>query len=640
MRMHVSCIGGRAPHTPTSFVREARLVFIDQPQETPQPRPDRIDPRLLDRQDWAKSTYAYDRVRDRVTQYQSRVETLCAVLHAAAQTPEQRTDVLIQESVFHGLITTIIPAGYAPDRTYAASDARRRLNEFAIVLPTYAADVAEAHSRASFHGDGAEVARIERTEERQLRVWFIVQRLEQRYADIERRIAELESAIRERDPDALPRTLSEQILGERTAALNAQIEAVETREKLQTIQIAGYREPMTGQITPAYHLLRVPANVNVSFFDQRTGRAIASGAQEIPLSGGAKYYQLSRAFTQSLDPAHIRARVTPPGREAEISKDDASNLIFTFSAPRPEEEHPPREEERPRREEERPRIPEREPDHPEIAVNAITPMYTGENRRFTLEARDHALDTTSIWVVDGGQERVMWAVGQGATADHSPDALPGRADGGRWLVTYPAGPDGVTFAIDAQGNVDVVGGNASRTMQLKFVRRHPEGHPQEGHRAQELLRNVEVRQIDVAPRRHTFTHAESRSGTEKEFGIVPPNQTEHATVSFPAQRMQVGLNESITDNVTGITVRRDANGEIFVTGARPTDAPVRLWVGHGTQDLIPCEVTVERELERMQGAPPRPGPSLGPGFIPAPPRPFPGFENMLEKRRIDQAGGH
>lgn len=316
---------------------------------TPQqeyPRPPRGIEHLQAREDLEKSQYAYDSVQQRVEQYQKRLASLYAALRENAQTEDERTDLIVGEIAHSSRLQQILPEGYGPNDRISGQYAPQRLNRYATLMPTYAADVAERHNRATVTRDWAEVAYIENTAEREMRIFFNVQLLEEEYGYIENIVAGLEQQVRGRGPEALPQTLQDQMLERRMAVLNAQIDATEDPNRLQTIQIALYREPMTGRTSPAYHLLRLPANASLTFVDPRTGQdALLNGVGQIPLSGEAQYVRFQDGVTTDIIRRNLQARVND--RSAAIRMIGGNNLIFDFvpvQQPEPEPDPaPPRE---------------------------------------------------------------------------------------------------------------------------------------------------------------------------------------------------------------------------------------------------------------------------------------------------------
>lgn len=339
---HFSCgFGHHFPLRPAGS--EARLVY-----NTEIPRGNDLLNRLVDREDMEKSRHAYDRVAERVAQYRARVNALANTAQQAGRSADYVARCVAAERVLLGLINGILPERYTPQTTYEVPQGPVRLNNVAVLMPTYDAATAERHQRARFRGDHDEVADIEANSPREGRIWFIVGRLEAEYRQIENMIAQWERGA----GIAPDESLQTQMLAARTRRLNDQMllnEAAPQTNKLQTIQIAEYREPMTGLVTPAFHLLRLPANVQIVFED-RDGTpytGTGGGVENIPLSGGARYERFSTAFTAQLDPSRIHAVLTPPGAprgRATITKDEVNNLIFSFASPPPpsrDDDHPP-----------------------------------------------------------------------------------------------------------------------------------------------------------------------------------------------------------------------------------------------------------------------------------------------------------
>lgn len=602
MRLRFFTVGHHLRSAHVATEREARLLFMSpgNPEQAPQPNP-AID-RLLMREDLAKAQYAFPDVRARVDQYETRFRHIYALLRDRPENENQarQTALTNEENTHQTRLGVILPTGYARNNTAFDNGngpmQPQVLSRFAIAMPTYNAVDAETHSRATFraaHGATEDerraarqdIAAIERNSVREMRIMIVASEVDAEFQYTEGIIAGLEQSSN--FPGA---SLRAQLLAERTSALNAQINATNRADKLQTIQIAGYREPMTGRTFPGYHLLRVPGDVTVTLFNQQTNGEYPY-MEEVPLSGGAKYYKIPTAFAAGLDVTQVRARVSPPNpaRIATIEKDDVNNLIFTFTQPEPE----------------------RPPEvirNPEISVGPDISMYTGGNGSIRITGgRDNGLEHAAVFIAHNGALHPVYNMRGGAiTAGNFARA----AENGDRTVRYPDDPTGVTITFHPDGTIDAVGGNDARTgnnrIQLGFACFRNLTDPQPV--AAPVMRSIEVRKIGVQPPAHNFTDAEVQSNAEKEFVIQPADQTANARVWFPTQDVQLPAGgDGVTAN--GVTVRRAADGKIFVKGRTPTAAAVPLWVDHGTapnsQAKMRCDVTVERprEVPIMQPGP-------------------------------------
>lgn len=603
-----------------SFIGERRLLHMSPAgpeQPAPQSGLNRLNQLYMreDSESW-KNRYAYDTVQERTQQYLTRVRELHDQLGDRRTQDERASDVSrVNRAVNYDDAARDFriesEAGYhfvSPDGVYTykrdgagylmyshrdypnnwqyyphsasailsnttvylgnerVGPYRERFENFGQEYDTYAQSEIDNMTRTPGYRAGGERVR---------RMFWSVEQLERHYGQVEQLIADLDRMA----GTAPGASLQERMLASRMQSLQQQIAARDDASRLQTIHIDRYNQPFTSIESRSYHLLRLPQGVRAVFVGAG-GREVQIG-NVITLSGSAQYLQLD---TNQVNERSMRLRLYnasgEPLGDADIRRNSFNNLIFDFAGP-PE--------------------PERPRERLNIAVNEIPPMYTGGNGRFTLNASsEEAVRHTTIRLMSpDGSGRILWQFGQGVSTE-----FPGRREGDNWIVVDPI--TRIVLTIDRRGNVDVTGGDEQSRARLRFTRVPPVNAPMT-ELAQSIERDIVVRQIAVDPPLHNFTTEEVSRAAEKEFVIAPPDQTREARVFFPTIDAPLALGASATFNGV-VTIRRDAaTGRIFATGVGPTDAPVRLWVGHGTQRLMPCDVTVERR----EPPPERPFPQLG-----------------------------
>lgn len=578
---------------------ERRLLRMSPGPE----QPERVAPkqaldRLMMREDHTKFPYAYDRVQDRVTQYVNRVQALYQALRKAD--PSRQAGLIGEEAADVTWIREVLPMMNGKEQsakqTYTQVGPKGyELSQFATIFNSYDSQTHDKMARANYQG--LDIRAITSGADVRGRIHFNVARLETRYANIERHIVTLEERLMKRTGGELPPNLrppfSQTLLEGRTKALEAQINATADGARLQSILIDQFREPFTGIDHPAYHLLRVPANVQMELFERDGGAAVPmTGVQEVPLSGGAKYYKIGVEFARNLDVNQVAARFTPPGRIAAIRKDNVDNFIFDFgTAPKEMPKEQPKETPKVQPKEAPKEQPKEGPrESGEIEVNEITPMWTGENRRFNFGATGTARNHAGIEVIQGGTITQIWSAAQGAS-----------------VVRYPDNETGIRLAIDAQGNIDVLGGNAQNHLVLNFFQTFPQGHPRHGQPRLNLPRAIEVNEIDISPSLR-FTAPEAVAGTAKNFTTIPGGQQGNTRVFFPDENTLLARDRNVT--VDGVTVRQDgATGAITVNaGGNKNGVDLPIWFAHGpqnTQAKIARRITVDRQPD-----PPKEQPKL------------------------------
>ncbi len=545
--------------------REARLLFVNQPGETPQGNVDR----LMVREDLDKWRQAYDSVHVRADQYRTRLDSLYKTLINGTNNPTNRERLRQEQIVNHTFINFIVP------RNLNTTDARNEEigrhyalggRDHIMVAPTQNAQTYEKINRDTFR-NGPQ-GNFEAT---RMQIFFNMERLEVRFRQVEATIADLEQRVQTRYPGTLTETFQEQMQRQRTEAFERQRNATERTDKLQTIQIAEYRNPMTGETTPGYHLLRVPSNVtmrlqNVAGDTQHTPR---SGLEIVELSGGQKFYKLSPGLMRVINVNTMRAFFNPPGRVATMEKDDVNNIIFTFE--RPVERQPDPEPE-----------PEREPEPSFRVSDSLHLMPNGAAGEFVLSA---------------GQQNSRFdeqQIRRGVSISIDGEMVTIPLQNGNPNTSFTHEPSGLVFTRNALGAITVT---ATRevpdAIPVSFTLRNGREAPQVEERMVTVERLPEPEPEEPKP---SFNVSEDillkPGGESRDFVLTAGQQNSQfneqqiqGAVDVEVEGRPVPVGISITLE-SGLVFSRDGAGVITVTADRevPDAVPVTFTLTHGRDD--------------------------------------------------------